>query len=233
MRPVLLHDKYKMNMNKKTIIIALLALVAVAGQAQEIKKVAATPEDFMEHMALCGYEVYTYDISSLQDSASLIIPVIREYNQLGMVNEMKGQRLKMAKTLSIGFSPRQSVQSDSMVTVSVHPEHQNGLARDLVLKPVPDAPETFYLYEKVPIRVSALRPNTFIPLALYGSFWWDSNYKICRFCGEKELTEENIRESDYFKHSPHYYVIGAIFSDNTARVIPLLNACFLAGVGKK
>jgi hypothetical protein len=138
-----------------------------------------------------------------------------------MVNEMKGQRLKMAKTLSIGFSPRQSVQSDSMVTVSVHPEHQNGLARDLVLKSVPNAPETFYLYEKVPIRVSALRPNTFIPLALYGSFWWDSNYKICRFCGEKELTEENIMESEYFKHSPHYYVIGAIFSDNTARAIPL------------
>ena len=34
MRPVLLHDKYKMNMNKKTIIIALLALAATTGQAQ-------------------------------------------------------------------------------------------------------------------------------------------------------------------------------------------------------
>ena len=127
----------------------------------------------------------------------------------------------MAKTLSIGFSPRQSVQTDSMVTVYVRPDSRNGLARDLVLKSVPDAPETFYLYEKVPIRVSALQPNVFIPLALYGSFWWDSKYKICRFCGEKELTEENIKESDYFKHSPHYYIIGAIFSDNAARVIPL------------
>jgi hypothetical protein len=134
---------------------------------------------------------------------------------------MKGQRLKMAKTLSIGFSPRQSVQSDSIVTVYVRPDSRNGLARDLVLKPVPDAPETFYLYEKVPIQVSALRPNTFIPLAFYGSFWWDSNYKTCRFCGEKELTEENIKESEYFKYSPHYYIIGAIFSDNTAHVIPL------------
>ena len=119
----------------------------------------------------------------------------------------------MAKTLSIGFSPRQSVQTDSMVTVYVRPDSRNGLARDLVLKSVPDAPETFYLYEKVPIRVSALQPNVFIPLALYGSFWWDYKYKICRFCGEKELTEENIKESDYFKHSPHYYIIGAIFSE--------------------
>ena len=215
-------------MNKKTIITILFALVAILlvsiamkGQKKSVKSAEAKPKDAVEQKKPQDDNVLTYDISSLQDSASLIILVIREYNQLGMVNEMKGQRLKMAKTLSIGFSPRQSVQSDSMVTVYVRPDSGNGLARDLVLKPVPDAPETFFLYEKVPIRVSALRPNTFIPLALYGSFWWDSKYKICRFCGEKELTEENIKESDYFKHSPHYYIIGAIFSDNAARVIPL------------
>ena len=215
-------------MKKKTIITILFALVAILlvsiamkGQKKSVKSAEAKPKDAVEQKKPQDDNVLTYDISSLQDSASLIILVIREYNQLGMVNEMKGQRLKMAKTLSIGFSPRLSVQSDSMVTVSVHPEHQNGLARDLVLKSVPNAPETFYLYEKVPIRVSALRPNTFIPLALYGSFWWDSKYKKCRFCEEKELTEENIMKSDYFKHSPHYYIVGVVFTDNTARVIPL------------
>lgn len=215
-------------MNKQPIITILLALVEILsvscvlkGQGKETKSAETKPTYATEQKKTQDDTVLTYDISSLQDSASLIILVIREYDQNGMVSEVKGQRLKMAKKLSIGFSPRQSVQSDSIVTVSVHPEHQNGLARDLVLKSVPNAPETFYLYEKIPIRVSALRPNTFIPLALYGSFWWDSNYKICRFCGEKELTEENIKESDYFKHSPHYYIIGAIFSDNAARVIPL------------
>ena len=76
-------------MNKKTIITILLALVAMAGQAQEIKKVAATPEDFMEHMALCGYEVFTFDISSLRDSVSGFTIVIREYNQQGMIDEKK------------------------------------------------------------------------------------------------------------------------------------------------
>ena len=73
--------KKRNEMNKKTIITILLALVAMAGHGQEIKKVAATPEDFMEHMALCGYEVYTYDISSLRDSVSGFTIVIREYNQ--------------------------------------------------------------------------------------------------------------------------------------------------------
>ncbi|MBR1412570.1 MAG: DUF5041 domain-containing protein [Prevotella sp.] len=215
-------------MNKKFIITALLALVAmllvsfiVKGQEKNVKSVEAKPKAAMEQKGMQHDDVLTYDISSLLDSASHIILVIREYNQQGMIGEMKGQGLKMAKTLSIGFSPRQSVQTDSMVTVSIRSGHRNGLARDLVLKPVPDAPETLYLYEKVPIRVPALRPNAFIPLALYGSFWWDSKYKICRFCGEKELTEENIMESEYFKYSPHYYIIGAIFSDNTARVIPL------------
>ena len=76
-------------MNKQTIITILLALVAVAGLAQEIKKVAATPEDFMEHMALCGYEVYTYDISSLRAPVSGFTIVIREYNQQGMIDEKK------------------------------------------------------------------------------------------------------------------------------------------------
>ena len=183
----------------KNIILTLLALVEILsvscvlkGQGKETKSDETKPTYATEQKKTQDDAVLTYDISSLQDSASFIILVIREYNQLGMVSEMKGQRLKMAKTLSIGFSPRQSVQSDSIVTVYVRPDSRNGLARDLVLKSVPNAPETIYLYEKVPIRGSALRPNTFIPLALYGSFWWDSNYKICRFCGEKELTEENI-----------------------------------------
>ena len=41
-------------MNKQTIITILFALAAMAGQAQEIKKVAATPEDFMEHKDVRG-----------------------------------------------------------------------------------------------------------------------------------------------------------------------------------
>ena len=73
-------------MNKKTIVTILLALVAMAGQGQEIKRVTATPEDFMEHMAMYGYEVFTYDISSLRDSASGFTIVIREYDHQGMID---------------------------------------------------------------------------------------------------------------------------------------------------
>ncbi len=96
-----------MNMNKKSIITILLALVAMAGQGQElkiddqgelksdvrsgsqIKRVTASLEDFMEHMAMYGYDVYTYDISSLRDSASGFTIVIREYDQQKMIDEKK------------------------------------------------------------------------------------------------------------------------------------------------
>lgn len=81
---------------KNTIIAILLALVAVVGQAQEIKRITATPEDFMEHMRMCGYEVFTYDISSLRDSVSSFDIVIREYNQQEMIEEeaLRGFRTK-------------------------------------------------------------------------------------------------------------------------------------------
>ena len=84
-------------MNKKTIITTLLAFVTLAGQAQElkidgqresqIKRVTATPEDFMELMAMYGYEVFTYDISSLRDSASGFTIVIREFDHQKMIDE--------------------------------------------------------------------------------------------------------------------------------------------------
>ena len=96
-------------MNKQSIITILLALVAMAGQGQElkiddqgeleidvrsgsqsqIKRVSASLEDFMEHMAMYGYDVYTYDISSLRDSASGFTIVIREYDQQKMIDEKK------------------------------------------------------------------------------------------------------------------------------------------------
>ena len=88
-------------MNKQTIITILLAFVAMAGQGQELKidgqsqsqsqirRVTASLEDFMEHMAMYGYDIYTYDISSLRDSASGFTIVIREYDHQGMIDEKK------------------------------------------------------------------------------------------------------------------------------------------------
>jgi len=74
---------------KQTIITILLALVAILsvsivlkGQGNETKSAEIKPKDVTEQKKPQDESVLTYDISSLQDSASLIILVIREYNQL-------------------------------------------------------------------------------------------------------------------------------------------------------
>ncbi len=236
-------------MNKKTIISILLALFAVAGQGQElkidgqresqIKRVTATPEDFMEHMAMYGYEVFTYDISSLRDSASGFTIVIREYDHQEMIDEKKlyGFRTKtmisdfneqdqksiyeekdgddmergiyrLSKSLSVGFSP---VQSDSIETITLRASRTDASPWKLTLKPIAGAPQTVYRYQKVPYKPTTYAIDTFIPLVFYGSFWWDEEAKGWRFCGDTELTEEKAKISEYFKYSPHYYIIGAIF----------------------
>ena len=228
-----------MNIYKQTIITAMLALVAMAGQGQTIKRVEASLEDFMEHMAMYGYEVFTYDISSLRDSVSGFTIVIREYNQQGMIDEKKlyGFRTKtlisdfneqdqksiyeekdgddmergiyrLAKTLSVGFSP---VQSDSIETITLRSSRNDASPWKLMLKPIPGAPQTIYRYQKAPYQPTSFALDTFIPLVFYGSFWWDEQAKGWRFCGETELTEEKAKTSDYFKYCPHYYIIGVVF----------------------
>jgi hypothetical protein len=225
-------------MNKQSIIPTLLALVSMAGQGQEIKRVTAMPEDFMEHMAMYGYEVFTYDISSLRDSASGFTIVIREYDHQGMIDEKKlyGFRTKtmisefneqdqksiyeekdgddmergiyrLSKTLSVGFSP---IQSDSIETITLRSSRTDASPWKLTLKPIAGAQQTVYRYQKVPYQPMAYAIDTFIPLVFYGSFWWDEDAKGWRFCGDAELTEEKEKDSAFFKHCPHYYLIGAI-----------------------
>ena len=224
-------------MNKKSIITILLALVAMTGQGQEIKRVTATAEDFMEHMKMYGYEVFTYDISSLRDSVSGFTLVVREYNQTGMINEehvshfrtrimisdfseedhkeILAQNMaddpehgiyRLAKTITIGFSP---VQSDSIENITLRSSRIQSMHWRLIQKPIPEMSRPTYQYRAVPYQLSAFSINKFTPLILYCSYWWDNG--VYRCCGDAELTEEKEKESNFFKYCPHYYIIGAIF----------------------
>ena len=246
-------------MNKKAIITLLLALVAMAGQGQElkiddqgeleidvrsgsqsqIKRVSASLEDFMEHMAMYGYDVYTYDISSLRDSASGFTIVIREYDQQKMIDEKKLYGFR-TKTMISDFNKQDQkniyeekdgddmergiyrlsktlsigfspIQSDSIETITLRSSRNDASPWKLILKPIPGAPQTVYRYQKAPYQPTSFSLDTFIPLVFYGSFWWDEQAKGWRFCGETELTEEKAKTSDYFKYCPHYYIIGAVF----------------------
>ena len=187
-------------MNKQSIITILLALVAMAGQGQElkiddqgeleidvrsgsqsqIKRVSASLEDFMEHMAMYGYDVYTYDISSLRDSASGFTIVIREYDQQKMIDEKKLYGFR-TKTMISDFNEQDQksiyeekdgddmergiyrlsktlsigfspIQSDSIETITLRSSRNDGSPWKLMLKPIPGAPQTVYRYQRVPYQ---------------------------------------------------------------------------------
>ena len=222
---------------KRPISASLLALVAMAGQTQEIKRVTASSEDFMEHMAMYGYEVFSFDISSLRDSVSGLTFFVREYDKKGQINEESIAELntrsmiscfpeedqkeiyatkdaddlehgiyRFSKTLSIGFSP---VQSDSIEYITIRTSRLNSLKGKLIQKPISGLAEPTYSYRAVPYQPSAFSVGKFTPLVLYCSFWSDG--EIYRCCGDVEMTEEKEKESDYFKYSPHYYILGVVF----------------------
>lgn len=225
---------------KRNIITILLALCALAGQAQMVKRASVTPEDFMEHMRMCGYEVFTYDISSLRDSVSSFDIVIREYNRQEMVEEetLDGFR---TKTMISDFNEKDQqeiyaennaddtergiyrlsktiaigftpVKSDSIEAITLQSSRNDASHWTLKMKPIPDAPRKVYRYRMVPYQPNTFCLDTFIPLVFYGSFWWDGTSKIIRFCGETELNEKTAKSSNFFKYCPHYYIIGAVFN---------------------
>ena len=53
-------------MNKQTIITALLALVALSGQGQEIKKNETTINDYIPLLNAKGYQAYSFDVSAIK-----------------------------------------------------------------------------------------------------------------------------------------------------------------------
>ena len=54
--------------------------------------------------------------------------------------------------------------------------------------------------------VDTIEIGGFTPLVLIGSYWYDSEAKLARFCGEEEFDKD--LSSDTLKKVPHYYVFG-------------------------
>ena len=64
-------------MNKKYIITALLALVAIAGLGQEIKMNEASFSDYLPLLNAKGYKAYSFDVSAIKGKNVMFN--IREY----------------------------------------------------------------------------------------------------------------------------------------------------------
>lgn len=220
-------------------IILAGTIFSLAVNAQELKRTEPDLSDYIPLLNAAGYEVFTFDLSSLKDETYNIEFIIREYSKGALVKDPSedGPRfyinnrrmlsdfpeetqkeilsskgpfydldkgiLTLAEKLSIGFTP----SADSLKRVTITLENMAALGQLLSLKPltVPQY-EGKYLYEYRPFKVGALQLGDFTPLVLVGSFWYDEEAQLVRFCGENELAAD--LSSEMLSLIPHYYVIG-------------------------
>ena len=88
-------------------------------------------------------------------------------------------------------------------------ENIGGLSGQLTMHPQYEKNDSvngkkFYSYNTRPFKTQEITIGKFIPLVLYGSWWYDKDFNIFRFCGEKEIDPD--MSSDILKYLPHYYV---------------------------
>lgn len=110
---------------------------------------------------------------------------------------------KQYKKLTIGFAPS---DAGRLFTFNIS-DSPYGCSWQMPFKKqvYPDGGECSSLGTRV-FKLSTFKLGEFTPLTLIGSYWYDSDCRLYRFCGEDELSSE--MKEDYLKLLPEFYVIG-------------------------
>ena len=115
--------------------------------------------------------------------------------------------MTLEKKLIIGFRPS---DNDSTANYLFYFNENRSFGGRLNLKPIfaPESPEDkWYMYQSRPFELTApFEKGKFIPLVLYGSYWYEPANGGCRFCGDNEIKPD--LSSDIVKHIPHFFVFG-------------------------
>lgn len=192
---------------KKTIITTLLAFVAIVGQAQELRTNEPTLRDYLQLLNVNGYMAYSFDTKDFKGKQ--YEPIIMEYTKGGEPKDVLGFSFSfpIGEKLVIGFAPS---SNDSTYIYSYQSVGGGGFNATLNLQQIyaPEVPtKQSYRYESRPFKlVSPVETGKLIPLVLFGSYWYEKETGVSRFCGEK-LINPNL-SSDLVRSIPHYYVLG-------------------------
>ena len=192
---------------KKAIITTLLALVALAGQAQEIRTNEPTLDDYLQLLNAQGYIAYSFDMKDFKGKQ--YEPVIMEYAKGQEAKDVLGFSFSfpLGEKLVIGFAPS---SNDSTYVYSFQSVGGGGFNATLKLQPIfaPEMPtKQAYRYESRRFElVAPVEMGKFIPLVLFGSYWYEQETGVSRFCGEKLINPD--LSSDIIKSIPHFYVLG-------------------------
>ena len=191
----------------KAIITTLLALAALAGQAQVIRTNEPTLDDYLHLLNAKGYIAYSFDMKDFKGKQ--YEPVIMEYTKGQEAKDVLGFSFSfpIGEKLVIGFAPS---SNDSTYVYSFQSVGGGGFNATLKLQPVfaPEMPmKQAYRYESRPFElVPPFEKGKFIPLVLYGSYWYEPETGVSRFCGESVIKPD--LSSDIVKSIPHFYVLG-------------------------
>ena len=200
-------------MNKKNIITALLALVALTGWAQEIKMNEASFSDYLPLLNAKGYKAYSFDVSAIKGKNVKFN--IREFVNGKEVEDSSHYFLfpytfqANGDKLVIGFLPS---EKDSLALCCFSWENTVSFTSSLKLKQIYWESENKYIYSYTPKPFELTMPlqaDTVIPLVCYCSHWYDAEWKVTRCCGDNFIRPD--LSSDILKHVPHYYVLGIKF----------------------
>ena len=192
---------------RPTIIIALFALVAMTGKAQELRVNEPTLADYLQLLKAQGYIAYSFDMKDFKDKS--VEPVIMEYVDGKEPKDVLGFSfsIPIEEKLVIGLSPS---SNDSTYVYSFQSVGGGGINGTLKLQPIyaPEMPtEQSYRYESRPFElVSPVEAGKFIPLVLFGSFWYEPETGVSRFCGENLIKPDLT--SEIVKSIPNFYVLG-------------------------
>ena len=191
----------------RKILTLLFAFVSVVAMWQKIKMNEPSFSDYLPLLNAKGYKAYSFDTRKLKDAE--VEPVVMEYvKDEEPKNVLKFDvTMSLDKKLVIGFWPS---DNDSTANYLFHFSENRGFGGRLNLKPLfaPEKPEDkWYIYESRPFElVAPIEKEKFIPLVLYGSYWYESANGGCRFCGDNEIKPD--LSSDIVKYIPHYFVLG-------------------------
>lgn len=192
---------------KQTIITVMLTLVCMAGQAQQLRMSEATFDDYVPLLNAKGYMAYSFDTKDIKGK-QLEIDVMEYAGGKEVESSLPFEfSFSAGEKLVIGLAPS---DADSVYVFSFQSDKGEGITGKLMLKPVlvPEEPaKQIYIYKWRPFElVPTADAGKFMPLVLFGSYWWDADSGVLRFCGDNVVKPD--LSSDIIEHIPHFYILG-------------------------
>jgi hypothetical protein len=213
-----------------------LALMMSANDKSIRPRTATIDEYLPVIKAATGCEVYSFDITDLLDSCYNIIPTVKEYvngklvennnqyrfaisNKMLVTDFPEEQHAKIrakgladpatdtytqATELNIGFYNLND--STKAMNFELPTQGTQGKNFKLLTASNPEGTQTCRVYQTRPFKSQEFKCGTMIPLVLLGSAWWDTRFKVFRFCGENEINPDMSEK--FISEIPHFYVIG-------------------------